>query len=191
MNEYDKSWCQKLLTELMKMPITLPFRQPVDPVKDNAPNYLEVVTHPMDFGTMKKKLSSDDYLSAQDFIDDIKLICDNAKLFNGETSIYAMICDDIITEVQKNYCEKPENTHQEWFKSLNKAVSELKEHMKLVPADNSLIYKGNSMPDISLLSKDHEKEIETKILGDSIETLKERWPFLNESSQKKIIQLVH
>ena len=63
--------------------------------------------------------------------------------------------------------------------------------MKLVPADNSLIYKGNSMPDISLLSKDHEKEIETKILGDSIETLKERWPFLNESSQKKIIQLVH
>lgn len=191
MNEYDKSWCQKLLTELNKMPITDPFKRPVDPVLDNAPDYLKVVTHPMDFGTIKKKLTNEEYLTVQSFIDDIKLICDNAKLFNGEGSIYGLICDDIQAEVQKFYCEKTNNARQEWLKNLNKAVYELKEHMTLVPADSSLIFKGISMPDVSSINKDQEKEIELEIGGDPIDTLSEHWPFLNEAAQKKIVEIVH
>ena len=190
MNDYDKSWCLKLLTELTKMPITAPFRQPVDPVRDNAPDYLKIITNPMDLGTMKKKLSNDEYHSVQSFIDDIKLICDNSKLFNGEKSLYGMICDDIITEVQKFYCEKADNAHQEWLRSLNKAVSELHEHMKYAPVDSTLIPKEIAMPDISSLTQDQILKIESEI-GDSINDLQKRWSFLNETTQKKIVQLAH
>lgn len=191
MNEYDKSWCQKLLTELNKMPITVPFRLPVDPIRDSAPNYLKIVKQPMDLGTMKKKLAADEYHTVQSFIDDIKLICDNAKLFNGEKSYYGLICDDIMTEVHKFYCEKVNNTHQEWLKSLNKAVYELQEHMKYAPVDSSIIPKEVPMPNISSLDQDQILQIESKIGGDSINTLKKSWPFLNEATQKKIVQIVH
>lgn len=189
MNEYDKSWCQKLLTEINKMPISEPFRRPVDPVRDGAPDYFEKVKHPMDFETMKKKLANEEYITVQNFIDDINLICDNAILYNKADSIYGLICNDIAAEVQKFFYEKSDSLHQEWMKSLNKAVNELKEHMKHIPADSSLIYKGISMPDISSINQDQEKKIESEI-GDNISTLKERWIFLNEETQKKIEKIV-
>jgi hypothetical protein len=41
--------------------------------------------------TMKKKLFGSEYKSVQEFIDDIQLICDNAKLSNGSTSVESQI----------------------------------------------------------------------------------------------------
>jgi hypothetical protein len=107
LTEFGKTWCTKLLTDLAKWPITAPFRVPVDPERDGAPTYRQIVTHPMDFQTMRKKLGSSEYRSVQEFIDDIQLICDNAKLFNGVNSMYGLICDDVMAEVQKQFSEKP------------------------------------------------------------------------------------
>ncbi|OHS96001.1 Bromodomain containing protein [Tritrichomonas foetus] len=189
LSEFDKTWCQKLLTELNKMPITMPFRQPVDPIRDSAPNYLEVIKTPMDLSTMKKKLLGDEYQTVESFIDDIKLICDNAKLFNGPNSMYALICDDIMNEVQKQYCEKAESADQEWFRSLNRAIAELQEHMRSAPADVSLSFKDAPMPDLSKLSEDQIIQIESELGGGTIDTLEKKWMFLNESVRKKIMEI--
>ena len=47
------------------------FRDPVDPEKDGVPNYPDVIKNPMDFGTIKSRLSSNYYHRPQEFIDDV------------------------------------------------------------------------------------------------------------------------
>eukprot|EP00117_Sycon_ciliatum_P037422 scpid8584/ scgid27999/ Histone acetyltransferase p300; E1A-associated protein p300 len=58
------------------------FHQPVDPARDCAPDYLKIVKHPMDLGTMRKKLEDGEYKYPFQFIDDFHQMCDNALLFN-------------------------------------------------------------------------------------------------------------
>ena len=47
-------------------------------------DYLDVVKHPMDFDQMQSKLDNHDYSCAQDFLDDIDLVAENAIKYNGD-----------------------------------------------------------------------------------------------------------
>jgi hypothetical protein len=39
------------------------FHEPVDPIKLEIPDYIDVIKHPMDFGTIKNKLNTNQYPS--------------------------------------------------------------------------------------------------------------------------------
>ena len=187
LSDYDKSWCSKLLEEINRWHIALPFRKPVDP--DTARNYHEIVTNPMDLQTMKRKLNAGDYPTVEAFVDDIQLICDNAKKFNGERSMYALMCDDILAEVKKQYSEKADSADEKWFKSLLKATRALDEHMNEAPADvvgAALV----DLPDLEGLSEDVVTAIESELGGDKIENLPRKWLILNEITKKKIVELI-
>jgi hypothetical protein len=72
------------------------FLNPVDYVALELPTYPDEIDHPMDIGTMNTKLYGNEYLSVQAFVDDLQLIVDNAKTFNGPThnithAAYAML----------------------------------------------------------------------------------------------------
>ncbi|KAJ7070580.1 hypothetical protein C8F01DRAFT_1106921 [Mycena amicta] len=58
------------------------FLHPVDPIRDNAPNYFAVVKNPMDLGTMSQKLEQGQYVDRFDFQADFRLMMKNAKLYN-------------------------------------------------------------------------------------------------------------
>lgn len=80
---------------LKKMKDAGPFLSPVDPVALNIPHYPSIVKHPMDFSTVDRKLVASNpsrpdpnranprYLTADDFIADVRLIFTNCALFNG------------------------------------------------------------------------------------------------------------
>ena len=188
LSDYDKTWCSKLLEELGRWQITLPFRKPVDP--ETARNYHEIVTNPMDFQTMKRKLNAGEYPTVEAFVDDVQLICDNAKKFNGERSMYAYMCDDIMAEVKKQYSEKADSADEKWFKSLLKATRALDEHMNEAPADvvgSELV----DMPKIEGLPDDVVEAVETEIGGEKIEKLPRKWLGLNEVTKKKIVEIIN
>lgn len=73
----------KSLSSLKRMHDSRFFREPVDPVKLNIPSYVNVITQPMDLGTMEKKLKAGEYSSPQAVADDISLMVRNAMTFNG------------------------------------------------------------------------------------------------------------
>ncbi|KAL4786183.1 hypothetical protein BJX76DRAFT_322144 [Aspergillus varians] len=50
--------------------------------KRDAPDYYAVIKHPMDLGTMTKKLKALQYRSKQDFVDDLNLIWSNCLKYN-------------------------------------------------------------------------------------------------------------
>ncbi|KAI9844904.1 MAG: Transcriptional activator spt7 [Sclerophora amabilis] len=56
--------------------------------KREAPDYHNIIKHPMDLGSMTKKLKSISYKSKQDFVDDINLIWANCLKYNADPSHY-------------------------------------------------------------------------------------------------------
>ena len=63
------SWCPSVLVSPPHLP---PPQTPVDANKLNIPDYHKIIKHPMDFGTIKKRLDNNYYWSAKECI---KVIC--------------------------------------------------------------------------------------------------------------------
>ena len=77
--------CHGLLKPLQKNPSHWLFAEPVDPVRLAIPDYLEIVKDPMDLGTVQKKLMANEgtgYRSVDQFVEDVRLVWYNAKIYN-------------------------------------------------------------------------------------------------------------
>ncbi|MED6290801.1 Tyrosine-protein kinase baz1b [Characodon lateralis] len=83
--------CEEILKKLMKFRYSWPFRDPVSP--DEAEDYLDIISEPMDFQTMLGKFSQGSYRHAQDFLEDMKLVFSNAEEYNqqGSTVLSCMV----------------------------------------------------------------------------------------------------
>ncbi|KAM3346992.1 hypothetical protein ACQJBY_021148 [Aegilops geniculata] len=74
--------CDAILKKLMTQKFSHIFNVPVDVEKLNIPDYNEIIKHPMDLGTIKKKLDSGSYTSPFDFAADVRLTFNNAITYN-------------------------------------------------------------------------------------------------------------
>jgi len=75
--------CQTMLKPLAKMVDATIFARPVDPIRLGIPDYPKIVKHPMDLGTIEAKLrSADDSYTADDFVENMRLVWYNAKIYN-------------------------------------------------------------------------------------------------------------
>lgn len=54
-----------------------PFREPVDPVEDGVPDYLDKVSRPMDLSTIKQKMDQKQYATEEEFLVDVRQIFEN------------------------------------------------------------------------------------------------------------------
>ena len=62
------------------------FKDPVDPLALGLDNYFEIVKHPMCLSLVEEKLNARIYENIDEAEHDIRLVFDNAILFNGEDS---------------------------------------------------------------------------------------------------------
>lgn len=67
------------------------FREPVS--SEEAEDYLDIISQPMDYQTMLGKFSQGSYRHAQDFLEDVKLVFSNAEEYNqqGSTVLSCMV----------------------------------------------------------------------------------------------------
>lgn len=59
------------------------YREPVDAVKLNIPHYPQIITRPMDLGTIERRLKDNEYNDPQPVAEDVYLMVQNAVTFNG------------------------------------------------------------------------------------------------------------
>ncbi|RZF35097.1 hypothetical protein LSTR_LSTR009689 [Laodelphax striatellus] len=90
MRQEQKSPLQKLLEHLQRL---LEKKDPQQffawPVTDQiAPGYSQIILQPMDFSTMKSKIDDQSYGTITEYIDDFKLMCGNAMVYNHPDTIY-------------------------------------------------------------------------------------------------------
>lgn len=86
----ERTPLQRLLEHLLR---SMEKRDPQQffawPVTDNiAPGYSQIITNPMDFSTIKQKIDDNNYQNLNEFIDDFKLMCNNATTYNHPDTIY-------------------------------------------------------------------------------------------------------
>ncbi|KAJ7970695.1 Transcription factor like [Quillaja saponaria] len=100
--------CQELLKRLMAQQYAWVFNTPVDVVKLNIPDYLTVIKHPMDLGTIKNKIASGTYSSPWEFLADVRLTFKNAMTYNPPGNDVHIMADTLgkFFEVRWKHIEK-------------------------------------------------------------------------------------
>ncbi|KXN88910.1 Transcription initiation factor TFIID subunit 2, partial [Leucoagaricus sp. SymC.cos] len=86
MNLNDLKACRNALKKLQANKHALLFNQPVDPIRDNAPRYFDIIKEPMDLRTMGAKIEAGMYKDRFTFQADFHLMISNAKLYNAAGS---------------------------------------------------------------------------------------------------------
>ncbi|KAJ3023761.1 hypothetical protein HKX48_001289 [Thoreauomyces humboldtii] len=74
--------CKRVCKTLQDSPLGRWFLVPVDPIALGIPSYLETIKHPMDLGTIRKKLDHGAYATTREFESDIRLMVNNSLKFN-------------------------------------------------------------------------------------------------------------
>ncbi|KAJ6189239.1 hypothetical protein N7519_004147 [Penicillium mononematosum] len=83
LTKMQHKFISKSLTSLKRMHDARFYKEPVDAVKLNIPQYHTIITQPMDLGTMERKLKNNQYSSPQEVADDFALMVNNTTIFNG------------------------------------------------------------------------------------------------------------
>ncbi|KAF1810723.1 Bromodomain-containing protein [Eremomyces bilateralis CBS 781.70] len=100
-----------LLNDMVNNTHSWPFQQPVN--KDDVADYYEVIKEPMDLATMEEKHEKDMYPNPDDFIKDSKLIFDNCRKYNNESTPYAKAATRLEKFMWQKIKEVPEWSHLE------------------------------------------------------------------------------
>ncbi|KAL0560900.1 hypothetical protein IC582_001317 [Cucumis melo] len=97
----DKKLLVFILDRLQKKDVYGVFSEPVDP--NELPDYHEIIDHPMDFGTVRDKLTSGAYSTLEQFEKDVLLISSNAMQYNSPDTIYFRQARTIQELAKKNF----------------------------------------------------------------------------------------
>uniref|UniRef100_A0A673GDF4 Bromodomain testis-specific protein-like n=1 Tax=Sinocyclocheilus rhinocerous TaxID=307959 RepID=A0A673GDF4_9TELE len=91
-----------VIKSLWRHQFSWPFRQPVDAVRLNLPDYYTIIKNPMDLSTIKKRLDNNYYWKAMECIEDFNTMFTNCYVYNRPG-------DDIVRMAQaleKHFLEK-------------------------------------------------------------------------------------
>lgn len=88
MSSTDLTACRNALKKLLANKHAPLFTNPVDPVRDQAPDYHKIIKEPMDLSTMENKLEAGVYPDRFAFQADFELLVRNAKTYTPDPSAY-------------------------------------------------------------------------------------------------------
>ncbi|XP_027939420.1 uncharacterized protein LOC114193718 [Vigna unguiculata] len=130
----DKRTLELILDKLQKKDTYGVYAEPVDP--EELPDYHDVIEHPMDFATVRKKLANGSYPTLEQFESDVFLICSNAMQYNAAETIYHKQARSIQELARKKF--------EKLRFDFDRSQSELKSEQKT--RSNSLVKKPAKKP---------------------------------------------
>ncbi|KAI8994620.1 hypothetical protein BDB01DRAFT_846642 [Pilobolus umbonatus] len=93
-----------------------------------APDYYEVIKHPMDLGTVQKKLKQFQYKSRRDFARDLYLIYDNCLAYNSDiSSEYRKHAHEMRKKTEKLLSKIPDNSTKDRLSHITDDVEDVSE----------------------------------------------------------------
>ncbi|KAI0527375.1 hypothetical protein KFK09_002975 [Dendrobium nobile] len=129
----EKKVLELILLKLQRKDTYNAFAEPVDP--EELPDYHDVIEHPMDFGTVRKKLGRGAYRSFEQFEDDVLLICSNAMQYNAPDTVYFRQACAIQDLARKKFQRVRENVkHKETEQTEHRS----KEKASLTPMEKKI-----------------------------------------------------
>ena len=86
---------QEIVRQVMEHENSYVFFRPVDPLNDGAPDYPNYVMRPMSIFTVQEKIDKRAYRNPREFIDDMRQIWTNAKIYNHQTHTIYKTADSL------------------------------------------------------------------------------------------------
>ncbi|KAH8681349.1 hypothetical protein BX600DRAFT_19281 [Xylariales sp. PMI_506] len=116
--EQKLNFCADLLSRMLSGPgfwtrLVGPFKEPVRPVEDGVPDYLDKVSKPMYLGLIKNKIDDNEYKDEMEFAADVRQIFANCFTYWTKK-------DPMWTT-----CEKFQKTFEEKFAGMNKWIAKM------------------------------------------------------------------
>ncbi|KAI3755494.1 hypothetical protein L1987_55295 [Smallanthus sonchifolius] len=93
--------CRQALTKLMKHKLSWIFNKPVDAVALGLHDYHQIIKRPMDLGTVKSNLSKNLYSNPLGFATDVRLVFENAMLYNPRTDEVHGMADQLLRHFEE------------------------------------------------------------------------------------------
>ncbi|OMJ73567.1 hypothetical protein SteCoe_27696 [Stentor coeruleus] len=104
MDNKTKNDLLTVVRALCTFPCARPFLKPVNALALDIPDYLEIVTKPMDFATIKSKLNNKQYESEDDLLNDIHLIIENCYKYNADPkSLIRILCEELKKQLERQW----------------------------------------------------------------------------------------
>lgn len=94
----------------------------VDPIRDGAPNYFDVIKEPMALNKVLYKLQTNKYETVSDWERDINLIWSNAEEYNGEDTLFTYMAKEASLWFTKKMKTFPANQEEEWTEKIQKTT---------------------------------------------------------------------
>uniref|UniRef100_A0A7S2PE54 Bromo domain-containing protein n=1 Tax=Leptocylindrus danicus TaxID=163516 RepID=A0A7S2PE54_9STRA len=93
----------KLVSSMMTKSDTAPFREPVNWRELELWDYPKIIKRPMDLGTVKRKLESTQYETANECAEDIRLIWSNCMTYNQEGSDFYLLAQALSRKFEDRF----------------------------------------------------------------------------------------
>lgn len=104
---------RRIIAHLWKQENAWLFQIPVDVKAWGIEDYYTIVKEPMDYTTIKDKLSRNEYKSVDEFVTDVHRVYDNCILYNGPTNPYSQIAKKMKVEFENQY----KNLNMDFYKN--------------------------------------------------------------------------
>ena len=123
MNEVERRFAKEITEKMKNYPISFYFLEPIDPKRDQLPNYLQTIKPgvPMDLSTVTKNLEKNAYTTIDDWKKDMNMIWDNAKRYNNAGSPFYLIADELKQIFKRKTEFIPKTEIDEWTIKVKKA----------------------------------------------------------------------
>jgi hypothetical protein len=135
LTKFQQQKCLELTDKLVSWPICSPFVEMVDPDRDGAPDYFDIIKEPMALAEVKRKLVGNEYDTVQSWERDVNLIWTNAKAYNGDDTLFthmAMEAQLWFTQKMKRF---PSTQEEDWTGKIQRTAKKLLDVLSHPPAE--------------------------------------------------------
>ena len=137
-----KSKLLKIISTIKKLKEAYEFLEPVDYIKYNIPDYLDIIKYPRDLSLIQFNLENDYYPNIQSFLNDVQLIWDNCYTYNPPKN-YISKCAQICEKKFKKEIEKYFDVKIDIYDTYSNDNIGVNEKMELKETINKLIKNRN------------------------------------------------
>ncbi|KAL9662987.1 hypothetical protein QQ045_027823 [Rhodiola kirilowii] len=131
----EKKLLELILDKLQKKDIYGVYAEPVDP--EELPDYFDIIKHPMDFATVRKKLANGKYSTLDQIERDVLLICTNAMQYNEPDTVYHKQARTIQEMARKKF-QKFRSDFERSEKQINTEERNKFNHIRMNPVKRSI-----------------------------------------------------
>ena len=123
LNKFQLTKCLEIIDHLINWSMCTPFVNPSDP--EEEPDYNEIIEKPICLSEIKRKIQSNEYDNLEDFQNDVNLVWTNAKLYNGENTLYSHMAGEAEIWFKKKIAHFPATAEEEWTGKLQRTTKVL------------------------------------------------------------------